>query len=164
MSFPISVFVKSKAADVPKGGLFFADKNWWFRCDSGSPEGPHKSLLSIAGTQAGSIKKADFSIGITLAPDHDWVIRVNDVLEAEFSSSPIAGTIVVEENGEPVIWGHSMGIPEHRHSFTIAGDQLPVRYEFDDSPYLHYKAYQVWLIDPEGRAVGAGPIFETAAA
>jgi len=55
-------------------------------------------------------------------------------------------------------------VPEHRHGFTIAGDQVPLYNEADGYPYLRYAAYQVWVIDPEGRVVGAEPIFETAAA
>jgi hypothetical protein len=163
MSFPISLFVKSKAEDVPKGGLFFAKGNWWFRCDFDTPRGPHKSILSIAGPNIGGIGKADGSTGITLAPDHDWVFRVKEVADAAFSDSPKPGTIVVDEGGAPVIWGHIMDVPEHRHGFTIAGDQVPMYNEADGYPYLHYAGYQVWVIDPEGRVVGAGPIFETAA-
>lgn len=164
MSFPISVFVKSTAEDVPKGGIFFAKGKWWFRCDFETPNGPHKSILSISGPDHGDIGKADGSIGITLAPDHDWVLRVKDAGNAAFSDRPKSGTIVVEASGEPVIWGHNMGVPEHRHGFTTAGDQVPMYNDADGSPYLHYTVYQVWVIDPEGRAVGTGPIFETAAA
>ena len=59
MSFPIGAFVKSEGEEVPKGGLFFAKGNWWFRCDFVVPVGIRKSILSLAGPQAGSIGKAD---------------------------------------------------------------------------------------------------------
>lgn len=164
MSFPIGAFVKSKGEDVPKGGLFFAKGNWWFRSDFVVPTGIRKNILSLAGPQAGGIGKVDNGYGLTLAPGYAWELRIKDPCDSAFSDTPKSGTIVVNEDGAPHIWGHIMGVTEHRHGFTLAGDLVPMFNEMEGHPYLHHTAYQVWLIDPQGQTVDSGPIFETASA
>lgn len=164
MSFPIRAFVKSTAEASPKGGLFYAGGNWWFRSESIVPTGTRQNILALTGPQSGSIGRADNSPGLTLAEGYSWDLRIKDPQDSAFSDGPRPGTIVVNDGGGVEFWGHIIGVPEHRHGFDVLGDQVPMYNEADGRPYLHYRSYEVWLLDQNGNLVGGKPIFETVAA
>lgn len=163
MSFPIRAFVKSTAEASTKGSLFYSGGNWSFRSEFIVPNGTRQNLVVLTGPQVGTIAKADNSSGLTLAEGYSWELRIKDPAESAFSDTAKAGTIVVNDEGQIEIWGHILGVPEHRHGFDVAGDQVPMYNDADGAPYLHYRAYEVWLLDQDGSTIGGKPIFETAA-
>ncbi len=164
MSYPIDAFIRSTAESTPKGGLFYAGGNWWFRSDFIVPDGVRPNILALTGPQAGSIGRADNGTGLTLAEGYSWELRIKDPVDSAFSNDQLAGTIVVKRDGTIEIWGHIIGVPEHRHGFTVAGDHSPQDHQQEERPYLHYRVYEVWLRDREDNLVGGRPLFETVAA
>lgn len=163
MSFPVNAFVRATAKSVPKGSLFYAGGGWWFRSELILPAGVRQNIHALTGPQTGQIGEAGDISGTTLGDGYSWEIRVKDYKDAALSDNQLAGTIVVKADGSIEIWGHLIGVPEHKHGFNLAGDLTEQAHLAEERPYFFYRDYEVWLIGQDGKPVGGRPLFEARA-
>lgn len=150
MNYPLDAFVTINASDAEPGSLLRFRDMWALKLQR-QEDGIREEMLILHGPNAGKVGQAPNAQGMTISNLYDWQIFVESLDGDPNSETWPAVSIGADE---PVIHGHDWNNRLESQAATVSGVRVQV-----DGVQQYLPNFSVWLIAPDGRKLGDGPLF-----